>query len=80
MPVAARPDRERAVWATTGRRRCQPTFNGGAAAELYNLRDDIGEQQNFIDQHPDIAERLRKMMEAFHQELRKNERPAGIAE
>lgn len=30
--------------------------------ELYNLADDIGEQNNLIDQHPEIAERLAARM------------------
>ena len=31
---------------------------------LYNLKDDIGESKNLIQQHPEIAERLRKALEA----------------
>ena len=46
---------------------------------LFNLRDDIGEQNNLIAKHPEIVMRLKKQMEAFHQELRKNTRPAGVA-
>ena len=44
---------------------------------LFNLREDIGEQQNRIQQHPEIAERLQKMMNQFHAELHANQRPAG---
>ena len=46
---------------------------------LYNLRDDIGEQMNLIDEHPEIAKRLKMQLKAFETELRKNLRPAGIA-
>jgi len=31
---------------------------------LYNLRDDIGESQNVIDQYPEIAKRLKKALES----------------
>ena len=31
---------------------------------LYNLKDDIGESNNVIDQHPEIAERLAKVLES----------------
>jgi arylsulfatase A-like enzyme len=46
---------------------------------LYNLRDDIGEQHNLFAEHPEIVARLKKRMEDFHNEFRKNTRPAGIA-
>ena len=36
-------------------------FNGPT---LYNLKDDIGESINLIDQHPEIAQRLAKMLES----------------
>ena len=36
-------------------------FNGPT---LYNLKDDIGESVNLIDQHPEIAQRLAKMLES----------------
>jgi arylsulfatase A-like enzyme len=32
---------------------------------LYNLKEDIGERKNLIDLYPEIAERLRKSLEAF---------------
>ncbi|MCO8121236.1 sulfatase [Stieleria sp. TO1_6] len=47
---------------------------------LYNLSDDIGEQNNLIAKHPEIAARMKKQMEEFHIELRKNTRPAAVAE
>ncbi len=39
---------------------------------LYNLRDDIGETTNLIDAHPDIADRLKKALEAHIQRVRRN--------
>jgi arylsulfatase A len=45
---------------------------------LYNLGDDIGEQHNRISEHPEVAAGLKKQMEVFHKELRKNTRPAGV--
>ena len=46
---------------------------------LYNLSDDIGEQTNAIDKHPEIAQRLKQQLATFESELRKNLRPAGVA-
>lgn len=46
---------------------------------LYNLTDDIGEQNNLIAKHPEIVARLKKQMEAFHKELLGSTRPAGVA-
>jgi hypothetical protein len=37
--------------------------------ELYNLREDISEQNNVIDQHPEIVERLQKIGEQARYEL-----------
>lgn len=36
--------------------------------ELYNLRTDIGETKNLVDQHPEIIERAMKIMENEHAE------------
>lgn len=46
---------------------------------LYNLSNDIGEQTNLIDEHPDIAKRLKRQLATFESELRKNLRPAAVA-
>ncbi|MEM9367306.1 MAG: sulfatase [Planctomycetota bacterium] len=46
---------------------------------LYNLRDDIGEQRNLLDEHPGIAQGLKRQLATFATELRKNSRPAGVA-
>jgi arylsulfatase A-like enzyme len=46
---------------------------------LYNLSDDIGEQNNLLAQHPAIVARLKTRMADFYDELRKTTRPAAIA-
>lgn len=47
--------------------------------ELYNLRDDIGEQNNLATAHPDTVRRLTDMMEAFDAALKASARPPGRA-
>jgi arylsulfatase len=47
-------------------------FNTPAA--LFNLREDIGEEHNLIDQHPQQAAKMKKMLEAFDAELKANVR------
>jgi arylsulfatase A-like enzyme len=42
---------------------------GESGLELYNLREDISEQNNVIDQHPEIVERLQKIGEQARYEL-----------
>ncbi|MFN3189417.1 MAG: sulfatase [Aureliella sp.] len=46
---------------------------------LYNLSDDIGEQTNLIDEHPELAKRLKRQLATFETELKRNLRPAGVA-
>jgi len=48
-------------------------------AELYNLKQDIGEKTNLIEKHPDIAKRLAALMTAFDEDLEKHSRPPGQA-
>ena len=50
-----------------------------AVEALYNLRKDIGEQTNLVDDRPEIVRRLKKQMADFESVLRKNLRPAGVA-
>lgn len=50
------------------------------AAALYNLRDDIGERKNLIDEQQEIAARLKKQMDAFSVEFEKSQRAPGTAE
>ena len=54
---------------------------------LYNLEEDISESKNVIDQHPDVAERLRGYAEKMREDVGdsgrgmegKNRRPCGRA-
>nr|WP_231602993.1 sulfatase [Neorhodopirellula pilleata] len=48
-------------------------------AALYDLSVDIGEQNNLIAKHPEIAARLKEQMNDFDKELRKTMRPAAVA-
>lgn len=45
--------------------------------ELYNLKTDVGETQNLIDQRPQIAARLEAQAKAFLEEFNQNRRPIG---
>jgi arylsulfatase A len=53
--------------------------------ELYDLENDVGEQRNVIDQHPDVVKRLQALAEKARNDLGdsltkregKNTRPAG---
>lgn len=42
----------------------KPMFDG--EIELYNLDKDIGEQHNVADEHPEVAEKMRRLMEQEH--------------
>lgn len=42
----------------------EPMFTG--AVELYDLQDDIGEQQDVAEKHPQIVERAKRYMEQAH--------------
>lgn len=44
---------------------------------LYNLKTDISEQTDVAREHPHIAARLKKRLDAFKAEIKKNRRPAG---
>ncbi len=48
-------------------------------AELYNLKEDIGEKTNLIEKHPDIAKRLAALMAKFDTDLERTSRPPGQA-
>jgi len=47
---------------------------------LYNLKTDISESHNVIDQHPKIVEQLKKAMQYFEDDITKNARPVGHTE
>jgi arylsulfatase A-like enzyme len=42
-------------------------------SELYNMTDDLGQTQNVIDQHPEVAERLAKGYEQWWQSIMDDE-------
>jgi arylsulfatase A len=52
----------------------------GDSEMLFNLREDIGESTNLIDQHPEIAARLKSRLKAFESDFRRTLRPAATAE
>ena len=52
----------------------------GKAAELYNLKTDIGETENLIGIHPEIEHKLMSYIRDFEKELAANSRPAGFVE
>jgi arylsulfatase len=39
---------------------------GNLDIELYNIADDIGEQRDVAAQHPDVVDRLAKLMAQEH--------------
>ena len=50
-----------------------------AIETLHDLSQDLGEQTNLFDQHPDIARRLKQQMARFESNLREDLRPQGVA-
>lgn len=47
---------------------------------LFNLKDDVGEQNNLASQYPDLVSRLQKRMEALDQEITTNARAPWTTE
>ncbi len=47
---------------------------------LYNLKNDISEEVNLIEQYPEIVSQLKKAMLDFDTEVTKNARPVGHVE
>ena len=52
---------------------------------LFNLEEDLGEQENLADKYPEVVTELQKKMEALDAEITSNARPPwfeddGIAE
>ena len=47
------------------------TAHADKASSLYNLRDDIGETKNLINEHPEIAGRLKKALDDFRNATKK---------
>ncbi len=70
------PRKDRNALIKERRKAASPKQESSAA--LYNLKDDLGEQNNLISKHPEIVVRLKKQIEVFHKELRNNSRTAGV--
>jgi len=51
---------------------------GKSSPELYNLENDISESTNVLEQHADVATKLRAYVSKFEKELVKNSRPAAF--
>ncbi|BDS05864.1 hypothetical protein NT6N_09040 [Oceaniferula spumae] len=49
----------------------------GKPIALYNLDKDIGEKNNVLKHHPEVAEKLASLIPPFNESLRKNTRPAA---
>jgi arylsulfatase A-like enzyme len=45
---------------------------------LYNLSEDIGEQDNLIEKHPELAEKMRKMLFDFDKDLNATKRKSAV--
>ena len=52
--------------------------NKGKPTQLYNLENDIGEQQNVIKSYPEVVRRLQGQMTAFANDIVDNSRPAAF--
>ena len=55
------------------------TFKPAEEGALFNLKDDIGETTDVSGQYPEVAESLKKKMEAFMAEFETTTRPVGNA-
>jgi arylsulfatase A-like enzyme len=78
--------RDRAVRAgdwklhRAGGRRTQGNTDEKAGVELYNLQTDLSEKHNVAADHPDVVERLLKLLDEHRGEIARNKRPAGKVE
>lgn len=52
------------------RRERPETETDGVAVQLFDLSDDVGEQNNLADQRPDVIQRLTRLMERYVREDR----------
>jgi len=55
-------------------------INEGKTSELYDLKNDIGESNNVLNRHPQIAKRLMGHIDSFAADLAANSRPAAFVE
>lgn len=56
------------VWVRSGDWKLLRWFQPGVPAELYNLRDDLGETTNLVGERPEDVQRLQGMVDRFLQE------------
>jgi arylsulfatase A len=68
------PRQEKFLWRFNGQPENQSRW---WPAQLYDLKNDIGEKNNVAEQHPEIVKRLSAEAEQFDKELKANIRPAG---
>ena len=52
----------------------------GPFPALYDLENDIAETTNVAAEHPEVVERLTKLIQAHRQEIQRNRRPVGQVE
>lgn len=72
IPVPDSPAPESALTAYEELFKVKATKRDTGGPTLYNLKDDIGESKNVIADHPELAERLAKALEAH---IRRTPRP-----
>lgn len=54
--------------------------NQGQPAQLYDLENDMGEQENVIQSNPEVVQRLEQSLIAFAADIAENSRPAAFVE
>ncbi len=54
-----------------------PTGRGQTTIELYNLKTDIGEQNNLADEYPEIVERMLRLIEYYRETLGQGNKKPG---
>jgi arylsulfatase A-like enzyme len=52
--------------------------NKGKPTQLYDLASDIGEKNNVIQSHPEVARQLMQHLTAFSNDIAENSRPAAF--
>ncbi|MFW6189805.1 MAG: sulfatase [Planctomycetota bacterium] len=76
---AANPTHLRAVrserWKLFGWPEADTARPGWYPTALYDLEEDIGETTNVAGDHPEVAKRLRALLDAQRRDLRENSRP-----
>ncbi|TWU54321.1 Arylsulfatase [Rubripirellula tenax] len=54
--------------------------NKGKPAQLYDLKNDIGEKKNVIESNPEVTQKLSAHLQAFANDIADNSRPAAFVE